>query len=161
MLAVEGTNRVGVAGLLVQLVVRVGDKDHEIVSDGAWRCSRQAPSGWQMLDFKDGAWPPARVVTSYEKSHPSWRPLVWNWLPQRPPGQALWPLFHPSSAGNVSCDGAPIFAGHTLLEVADGGSEAGLGTDPGDDATFLRYPREHPLARAGANKGPAGAPPVQ
>lgn len=158
-LAIEGTNRAGLAGLLVHLVVRIGDKEHEIITDGSWRCARQAPLGWQALDFKDTSWQPVRVVASYEKSPPFWRPLMWDWLPQRLPGQVLWPLFHPSSTGNVSCDGAGLFAGPSLLDVADGGSAAGLGTDPQDKRTFLRYPHEHPLARAGTNNGPVGVPP--
>jgi hypothetical protein len=38
---------------------------------------------------------------------------------------------------------------------------AALGTDPNNNLTFLRYPKNSPLSSAGADGKAVGAPPVE
>ena len=63
IIAVEGTNQKGQAGLAMRLGVKLDDgKKLFIVSDGFWRCSNVAGSDWQKLDFPADSWAKAVVV---------------------------------------------------------------------------------------------------
>lgn len=43
----------------------IGSVAGGILTDDMWRCTRQQPpAGWQLRDFDDDLWPPARVVAS-------------------------------------------------------------------------------------------------
>ncbi len=63
VIAVEGNNESGGAGLAVRLRATLGNgKKLHVVSDGTWQASGEAPDGWQNLDFKADKWPKASVV---------------------------------------------------------------------------------------------------
>jgi alpha-L-rhamnosidase len=52
----------GPASAIAKLTVQGGPT---IVTDGAWRSSPTAPSGWEQTGFDDSAWPAAEVVAAY------------------------------------------------------------------------------------------------
>ncbi|MEY3898160.1 MAG: hypothetical protein RLZZ214_3681, partial [Verrucomicrobiota bacterium] len=63
LIAIEGVNERGNAGMALRFRATLKDgKKLHIVSDGNWRCSSEAPEGWQNLDFQANAWPKAVVV---------------------------------------------------------------------------------------------------
>ncbi len=162
VLAVEGRNLRGVAGLLAQLTWHTADKkERHIDTDATWLASKEGPTGWHEPDFADSAWLPARVVTAYAMPHTNWRFLIWQSRVEKQAGKVLWPLLSTASIGNVSCRGAGVGNGYSLLEAANAGTHTSLGIDPDQDATYLRYPRGNPLAQAGANKAPVGVPPSE
>src|SRR5262249_51930708 len=51
--------------------------------------------------------------------------------------------------------------GYPVLGVKVYWEPLALSTDPSNDATFLRYARDHQLAAAGSDEGPVGAPPAR
>ena len=164
LLAIEGRNHQGLAGLLTHLTIRTTAdgktfKDHQIISDSSWQVLKEIRPDWQKPECADADWPAARVVTSYAKSLPTWQFFLWQSQLDRQKGKVLWPLVHPHSAGNVSPRGAGVGSGYTFLEVSGAGTSTSLGIDPDQDGTYLRYRRENPLARAGVNQGPVGVPP--
>ncbi len=56
VLAVEGVNKGGPAGLLLQAKITLGGKDVTLATDGTWRCSTTASEGWQTEGFDDRGW---------------------------------------------------------------------------------------------------------
>lgn len=58
VLAVEGTNLGGPAGICLRL--RLGEET--LVSDASWRATDAAPKGWQGLEFDDASWEPAEEL---------------------------------------------------------------------------------------------------
>jgi alpha-L-rhamnosidase len=66
VIAVEGSNAQGAAGLLVtaQLAGMNGQIRH-IPSDAEWRTSATAPHGWTLPEFKDTGWASAAVIAPY------------------------------------------------------------------------------------------------
>lgn len=66
-LAVEARNATETpAGLVAKLRIdRAGADPVEVVTDGSWRASDDAPSGWQRPEFDDSAWPAALVAAPY------------------------------------------------------------------------------------------------
>ena len=136
-------------------------KPQEIVSDSTWLCSPEAGEGWQKLGFTAESWQPVQIVAPYARAPAAWRHPIWQSIVARQSGRILWPLINPNSAGNVSCQGAGVLGGYGFLDVASTGQPAALGIDPDDDNTYLRYARDNPLAQAGADKAPAGVPPLE
>jgi hypothetical protein len=51
--------------------------------------------------------------------------------------------------------------GNLPLNAATVVSPLALGTNPNDDATFLRYRKNDPLAQVGLGKTPVGVPPAE
>ena len=64
VLAVEGANSgVNPAGVIGRLEIRpVKGKAITVVTDGKWRASKTAPSGWRGAKFDDSSWPKAKVL---------------------------------------------------------------------------------------------------
>ena len=64
VLAVEGANSgVNPAGVIGWLEIRpVKGKAITVVTDGKWRASKTAPSGWTGAKFDDSSWPKAKVL---------------------------------------------------------------------------------------------------
>ncbi len=64
VIAVEGRNDDGAAGLALRLRVTLKDgKNLHVVSDGTWLCAGEAADGWSNPDFKTEGWSPAAVIT--------------------------------------------------------------------------------------------------
>ncbi len=64
VIAVEGRNDDGAAGLALRLRVTLKDgKNLHVVSDGTWLCAGEAPDGWSNPDFNTEGWSPAAVIT--------------------------------------------------------------------------------------------------
>jgi hypothetical protein len=61
VLAIEGRNDGGAAGIVAALVLGSGKNPREIVTDSGWKVSDAPPAGWESPDFDDSAWPSATV----------------------------------------------------------------------------------------------------
>jgi putative heme-binding domain-containing protein len=63
VIAVKAHNNEGPAGLLLRIILQ-GSKKQTItlVTDGTWRASEKAASGWNNLGFDDLSWKPAKVI---------------------------------------------------------------------------------------------------
>jgi hypothetical protein len=155
VLAIQGTNKMGLAGVLAQLNwVSAGTAPGSVVSDASWKSAQFAPAGWEKTTFDDSTWTPTRIVSAYGKGTPAWQHLMWEAVVEDHfHGQALQ-LF-PEPSGNVR-DGAsqesyPQFKAVVPQVPFD------LPTDRNDDARFLRYPRASILTMAGS----PGVPPAE
>jgi hypothetical protein len=162
VLAVMGTNEIDrldshfgtTAGLLVQLTTPSGGREVALArTDETWKGSEKAPDGWLRPEFDDRSWVPARPWADTGAVWP-WINAVWDStvLPQlRPP---LEPI-RVNASGNVrdykSWEGYPTLGAERLVI-----SENTLPKNPDDDATFLRFPKSHPLLGAGPNGSPIG-----
>jgi len=63
VIAVEGRNEGGMAAMALRLDVKLkSGKTIEIVSDPRWKCSSEAPTGWQKPGFDASSWPVAVEV---------------------------------------------------------------------------------------------------
>jgi putative heme-binding domain-containing protein len=77
VLAVQGENHGGAAGVLVHLTYATNGQSRDVVvSDASWRSSRTAPAGWQKLDFDDASWKAAKVLGAYGMA--PWGKLAWE-----------------------------------------------------------------------------------
>ncbi len=54
VLSVEGTNGGGPAGLLLALILKTDQGEHQISSDATWQVFKQAPEGWPLAAFSQG-----------------------------------------------------------------------------------------------------------
>jgi serine/threonine protein kinase len=156
VLAVQGTNIAGAAGLLVQLTFTGADSSrHTVVSDSSWKAARTAPSGWEQGAFADDQWLPAQDLVAYGQAHnDQWDRWTWDSILGNR-FQEVARLVFPQRAGNVrdatSREGTVDLAANVL--------SFSLGVDPANNAEFLCYPKTSPLYRAGINNGPVGIPP--
>lgn len=63
VIAVEGRNEGGIAGLAVRFRATLADgKKPQVVSDANWLCSSEVPTGWQNPDFQSQGWQKAVVI---------------------------------------------------------------------------------------------------
>jgi hypothetical protein len=160
VIAVSGTNKLGSkgaspAGLLVQLSTPSAANPILAATDASWKSAKQDASGWTDPDFNDDAWLPVRVLASYGKGDASWQHLVWDVALQTKYKSANLPFLNPASnVHDVSAKVAFPSLDWQKLEV-------NLSTNPANDREFLRYRRDHTLARAGTNQSAIGAPPVE
>src|SRR5262249_40932930 len=53
-----------------------GTSKVSLVSDGTWKASREAPDGWQRLDFDDRKWAAARALCPYGQG--PWKKVTWE-----------------------------------------------------------------------------------
>ena len=154
VLAIQGTNKMGVAGVLAQLNwVSAGSAPGSVVSDDSWKAAPFAPSGWEKLAFNDSTWTATRIVSAYGKGTAAWQHLVWDAVVQDQfHGQASQ-LF-PEPSGNyrdgTSQENYPLFKAFML--------NFDLPVERNDDARFLRYSRASLLALASV---PPGVPPAE
>ncbi len=144
VLAVQGTNKTGLAGVLARLTYTAGGQPVSLVSDGTWRSSRVLPPAWQQPEFDDSDWPAAKVVAAWGQGPPAWQRLVWDSVVGEHYGAAATGLF-PDPTGNVrdwtSEESYPFLKAVAL--------DFELPCDAADDARFLRYGRASLLALAG------------
>src|SRR5262249_57670267 len=113
VVAIQGTNKTGVAGVLAQLNwVSAGSAPGSVVSDATWKTSRTVTSGWVRAGFDDSAWGAAKVVAAYGKGGAAWQNLVWDEVVQDHFQGKASQLF-PDPSGNVrdaaSQEGYPLF----------------------------------------------------
>ncbi|MGB6220819.1 MAG: family 16 glycoside hydrolase [Haloferula sp.] len=63
IIAVEGRNGTGVAGMAMRMKIKLSDgSSAELVSDGSWKVSSESAEGWLELGFDQSGWRPATVV---------------------------------------------------------------------------------------------------
>jgi putative heme-binding domain-containing protein len=63
VLAVEGRNASGIAGMAMRLTIELGDgSSAELISDGSWMVSPESAEGWLDSGFDQSGWRPAAVV---------------------------------------------------------------------------------------------------
>jgi serine/threonine protein kinase len=152
VLAVQGTNKMGLAGVLAQLNwVTPGSAPGSVVSDATWKTSQAAPPGWERVGFDDAAWGAAKVVAAYGKGVAAWQNMVWDEIVQDH-FQGKASLLFPDPSGNVrdwtSQEGYPLFKAVVV--------NFELPAERNDDARFLRYTRASMLTLAGS----PGVPPA-
>jgi eukaryotic-like serine/threonine-protein kinase len=163
VIAVQGTNQLDrldpkfgtTAGLFAQITAN--EKGREVVllkTDETWRCSDQAPEGWNRTEFVDKSWNFTRPWLDDNVTWP-WKYAVWDSAvnPQlKPPLEPIKVV----ASGNVrdykSWEGYPTLDSERVVI-----GENDLPKKSGDDATFLRYPSKHPLSTAGPKGVPVGA----
>jgi serine/threonine protein kinase len=153
VLAIQGTNKMGLAGVLAHLNwASAGSAPGLVVSDDSWKAARDAAAGWERPGFDDSSWAGARVVAVYGKGAATWQNLVWEAVIQEHFQGKAGQMF-PDPSGNVrdwtSQEGYPLFKAVAL--------NFELPADANDDARFLRYSRASVLGMAGS----PGVPPVE
>jgi len=75
VIAVEGRNEKGNAGMALQIHVTLKDgKKLQVVSDANWLCSNEAPEAWQTFDFPSPSWPKATVIA--KMGEPPWGVVI-------------------------------------------------------------------------------------
>ncbi len=78
VLAVEGINSSGPAGLLAKLAFTPNGRPRQaILSDAAWKSASQAADGWQKADFDDRKWAAVKVLGVHGRTDP-WQGLAWG-----------------------------------------------------------------------------------
>lgn len=138
------------------LTVRLTDAAGAVLSasDASWKSAEKPAVDWQATGFDDAAWKPVKVWGPGAYVLP-WQGAVWDSVVKKELGLPTPLPF--AAAGNVrdytSQDGFP------LLNCVRGYVPALAGTDPADDATYLRTPRSiEKLYTLGHDGGPVGVP---
>ena len=70
VIAVEGINDSGPAGLVVRIRGKADGKEFHVVSDGSWKSSDALVKDWQTADDVDAKWTAAKVLGAYGKTSP-------------------------------------------------------------------------------------------
>jgi hypothetical protein len=153
VIAVQGTNKTGVAGLLAQLTYAcAGSVPVTLATNATWKVSRSPAAGWLHAGFDDDRWAQALVVGS-ARDNPAWQNLVWDAVVLdhfKGKAQQLFPDPTGNARDLTSQESFPLFKATAL--------NFDLPTDAGDDARFLRYTRaSSPLILAGS----PGVPPAE
>jgi eukaryotic-like serine/threonine-protein kinase len=153
VLAIQGTNKMGLAGVLAQLNwISAGSAPGAVVSDKSWKTAQFAPAGWIKVNFDDANWTAPRIVAAYGKGGTAWQNLVWDAVVQDQFQGRASQLF-PDPSGNVrdwtSQESYPPFKAVPL--------HFELPVDRNEDARFLRYSRTSMLMGVGA----PGVPPAE
>jgi hypothetical protein len=155
VIAIQGTNRDGPAGLLARLrVVGVDGRETNIVTDESWRVTKQKSDIWHTLGFNDNAWPHPKILADYGGGNDKWRNLHWEAV-ETDQFRELYPAFVKIAGGNIR-DSA-TGDGSLKLDVPTSNGHA-INTDR-NSPQFLRYPKDSPLATAGADQKAVGYPP--
>jgi hypothetical protein len=105
--AVDGYDRAGVVDLRYA--------DRVVISDGAWKVSATAASGWQAAGFDDWAWTPAHPLGAMGIA--PWYDVFWSVAPAST-AQWIW-RNDPSGAATDKPDQEVTYARHSF--VVDGG----------------------------------------
>jgi hypothetical protein len=162
VIAVEGSNArdalgpnfAVAAGLVAQLTDGAGKTI--LTTDGTWRASKANPAGWQQPNFdSQEGWTAAKVWPNPFPGNAPWALAVWDSVVQKQLAGDRQPV-RVMAAGNYR----DYFSheGYPLLDSQRGIVQKVLPMDPGNDAQFLRYPRNHPLMTAGPDRTPVGVP---
>jgi hypothetical protein len=154
LMAVQGTNTGGPAWLFAQLSADVGGKRQVLAAtDASWKTSRDQANGWTELAFKDDGWKPAKARdpknSALDKS-------IWLSVLHE---QVRSAVARTIGIGPGNCRDAASKEGAAIDLKAKVVEAAALGTDPSNNATFLRYPKHMPLSTDGADGKPVGVPP--
>jgi len=157
VIAVQGTNTGGPAALLVQMsCVFMGNPTRQVLvfTNNQWKAYRGEPApSWNALDFAENdQWKPAKELARYGQGFA--KDLVWDsWVADHL-ARVTAKVF---SAGGANVRDAASKEGNIPVRstIVDGT----VGTNPDDDATFLRYPKSSPFTTAGTGNGPVGVPP--
>jgi serine/threonine protein kinase len=159
VLAVKATNLNQGAGLAAQLTVEpAGGTGLSVITDETWKVTQGTTEEWLRSDYDDSNWPSAVAVAVPAAGaliRGDW--LTWDRVVREQFAGAGPKLV---LEGNVS-KGVDGGEGYPYLSPAVSWEALDLSTDPGNNATFLRYPRGHKLATAGARGGPVGVPPEE
>jgi WD40 repeat protein len=74
VLAVEATNRQGLAGVIAMLRIESDDAQATVItSDRHWRVSNKHEKDWASPNFDDSMWLSTREVAPFDQSPPAWR----------------------------------------------------------------------------------------
>lgn len=76
VLAVQGSNDQGPAGLVLRLSWTAGDAHGAVVSDASFRTSDDDPDGWNAPGFDDAKWTPATVLAALGAPGTPWSGAV-------------------------------------------------------------------------------------
>jgi serine/threonine protein kinase len=156
LVAVQGTNTGGPAWLFAQLSADVAGKRQVLAAtDSSWKTTRDPMEGWIEPAFKDDAWKPAKALHDYKNSgldKVPWPSVIQEQL--RAAAAKIIPVEPGNCRDAASKEGPLVNIGAKVVDTA------ALGTDPNDNATFLRYPKGNALSTAGADGKPVGVPPV-
>jgi serine/threonine protein kinase len=158
-IAVQGTNNVGPAGLLLRLTYTlIGDPaKHTIITDNAWKAFRGEPPGdWNTPGFMENdQWRPAKVICEYGKGMSTG--ATWDSALQEYRGQVgkQAAKLSPSESGNAR--DAASHEGNIHLHARQVDC-ASVNMDE-KKSEFLRYPKSSPLNKDGLSGGPVGVPP--
>ena len=155
VIAIKGKNRDGPAGLMARLrVIGMDGGQTTIATDDSWRVTKQANDVWHTVEFDDNAWPRPRVLADYGGGNEKWRNLHWDCVEQEQ-FRDLYPVFVQALPGNVRDSATTDGTVKLDVPINNGGT---LSVDR-NNPNFLRYPKDSPLATAGADKKPVGYPP--
>ncbi len=78
VVAVQCTNRGGPAALVAWLVYDTpSGKQNTLLTDAGWKCSKEAPEKWNLIEFDDSKWAGVKVIGEFGKIGP-WPPVRWN-----------------------------------------------------------------------------------
>ena len=155
VLALQGSNRLDrlnskfgtSAAVLAQIKAdRGAGEDALVKTDETWKCSDQAPRGWNLAGFDDQSWTSARRWPDDGTGWP-WQFAVWDSAVFPQLKSPLEPI-KATGSGNVrdykSWEGYPTLDSERVA-LQDGEISKGVA----DDRHFLRYASTHPLATAG------------
>jgi len=71
LIAIEGDGDGGIDAFLMGLIIEAADgKVIEISSDGSWKVSETVSNDWQVQDYNDSKWEPAKVINSDANASP-------------------------------------------------------------------------------------------
>jgi putative membrane-bound dehydrogenase-like protein len=81
VIAVRATNEGGPAGLVAWLVRLTKPGNHyTVLTDGSWKCSKEAPEGWREAGFDDSKWSSPKVLSEFVRPD-RWAGVTWNGRP--------------------------------------------------------------------------------
>ncbi len=78
VLAVAAANQGGPAALVAWLTYdTAAGKRKTLRTDVDWKCSKEAPEGWNSIELDDSSWAAVKVIGEFGKIGP-WPPVGWN-----------------------------------------------------------------------------------
>jgi putative membrane-bound dehydrogenase-like protein len=77
-IAIEARNEGGPAGLVAWLVRLTKPGNHyTVLTDGTWKCSKEAPENWREVNFDDSKWLSPKVLSEFSRPD-HWAGITWN-----------------------------------------------------------------------------------
>jgi serine/threonine protein kinase len=141
------------AALLAQVSYTAG-KMVPIWTDRNWKASKTAQPGWERPDFDDSGWAAAKQLGALGKETGPWSNLVWDWSVANYYNREKITPLKPVVSGNVrdlnSGEGFPPLEARGGAIKTSTDPKVKMSTSPQNDATFLRYDKDSPLAKIGS-----------